>query len=91
MERRHILDRTYFKVREVVLSYSLPAAIVSKTPFNNVSASVLGRNLWLWTPAENGMVDPEVTQFGNDLQGEFGEFAAGPSARSIGFSLKLGI
>ena len=91
MERRHVLDRTYFKVREVVLSYSLPAAIVSKTPFNNVSASVLGRNLWLWTPAENGMVDPEVTQFGNDLQGEFGEFAAGPSARSIGFSLKLGI
>jgi TonB-linked SusC/RagA family outer membrane protein len=91
MERRHILDRTYFKVREVVLSYNLPSALVSKTPFNTVSASVLGRNLWIWTPVENGMVDPEVTQFGNDLQGEFGEFAAGPSARSIGFSLKLGI
>jgi hypothetical protein len=91
MERRHILDRTYFKVREVVLSYTVPASLVSKTPFNNISASVLGRNLWLWTPAENGMVDPEATQFGNDLAGEFGEFAAGPSARSIGFSLKLGI
>ena len=91
MERRHIMDRTYFKVREVVLSYNVPLSLVSKTPFANISASLVGRNLWLWTPVENGMVDPEATQFGNDLAGEFGEFAAGPSARSIGFSLKLGI
>jgi TonB-linked SusC/RagA family outer membrane protein len=91
MERRHILDRTYFKVREVVLSYNMPASLVSKTPFNTISASLVGRNLWLWTPVENGMVDPEATQFGNDLAGEFGEFAAGPSARSFGFSLKLGL
>ncbi len=91
MERRHVMDRTYFKVREVVLSYNLPSSVVGKTPFSHVTASVLARNLWLWTPAENGMVDPEATQFGNDLAGEFGEFAVGPSARSIGFSLKLGI
>jgi len=90
-ERKHIMDRTYFKVREVTLTYNMPTSLVSKTPFTNVSASILGRNLWLWTPVENGMVDPEATQFGNDLAGEFGEFAAGPSARSIGFSLKLGI
>jgi outer membrane receptor protein involved in Fe transport len=90
-ERRHILDRTYFKIREVVLTYNVPASIVSKTPFTNISASVLGRNLYLWTPEENGMVDPEATQFGNDLAGEFGEFAAGPSARSFGFSLRLGL
>lgn len=91
MERRHIMDRTYFKVREIVLSYNVPTAVVKKTPFSYISASVIGRNLWLWTPAENGLVDPEATQFGNDLAGEFGEFAAGPSARSFGFSLKLGI
>jgi TonB-linked SusC/RagA family outer membrane protein len=91
MERRHIMDRTYFKVREIVLSYNVPTAVVKKTPFSYISASVLGRNLWLWTPAENGLVDPEATQFGNDLAGEFGEFAAGPSARSYGFSLKLGL
>jgi TonB-linked SusC/RagA family outer membrane protein len=91
IERRHILDRTYFKLREVVLTYTVPASIVTKTPFSNISASLVGRNLWLWTPAENGMVDPEATQFGNDLAGEFGEFAAGPSARSFGFSLRLGL
>jgi hypothetical protein len=90
-ERRHVMDRTYFKVREVVLTYNVPKSLISKTPFANISASIVGRNLWLWTPAENGMVDPEATQFGNDLAGEFGEFAAGPSARSIGFSLRLGI
>ncbi len=91
IERRHVLDRTYFKLREVVLTYNMPKSLVSKTPFSNISASLLGRNLWLWTPAENGMVDPEATQFGNDLAGEFGEFAAGPSARSFGVSLKLGL
>lgn len=91
MERRHILDRTYFKVREVVFTYNMPPSLVSKTPFSTISASVVGRNLWLWTPAENGLVDPEATQFGNDLAGEFGEFAAGPSARSMGFSLRLGL
>ncbi|HYG01343.1 MAG TPA: SusC/RagA family TonB-linked outer membrane protein [Chryseosolibacter sp.] len=91
MERRHILDRTYLKVRELVLAYNLPSSLVSKTPFTNISASIVGRNLWIWTPTENNVVDPEATQFGNDLAGEFGEFAAGPSARSLGFTLKLGL
>lgn len=91
IERTHVLDRTYFKVREITLSYDVPASLVSKTPFTNISASLVGRNVWLWTPTENNVVDPEATQFGNDLAGEFGEFAAGPSGRSVGFSLKLGL
>lgn len=91
IERSHVLDRTYFKVREIILTYNVPASLASKTPFTNISASLVGRNLWLWTPSENNVVDPEATQFGNDLAGEFGEFAAGPSGRSIGFSLRLGL
>ena len=91
IERTHILDRTYFKVREITLTYNVPAVLASKTPFANISASLVGRNLWLWTPSENNVVDPEATQFGNDLAGEFGEFASGPSGRSIGFSLRLGL
>jgi TonB-linked SusC/RagA family outer membrane protein len=91
IERAHILDRTYFKVREITLTYNVPAVLASKTPFARISASLVGRNLWLWTPSENNVVDPEATQFGNDLAGEFGEFAAGPSGRSVGFSLRLGL
>ncbi len=83
-----MIDRSYVKLREVVLSYTVPKAILSRTPFKSLNVAFVGRNLLLWTPTDNNIIDPEVTTFGNDLAGDFGEFAAGPSVRSLGFSLK---
>lgn len=89
MYQHTILDRTNVKLRELALAYSLPKLWASKIGASALDMSVYGRNLLLWTPAENNFVDPEATNYGNDLNSEFGEFAAGPSSRTYGASLRV--
>lgn len=89
ISREHVLDKTFFKLREVTLAYSLPQSLVKKTPFTNLSLTLFGRNLLLWTPSDNNFIDPESTNYGNDLSGMFGEFAVGPTVRSFGVKLNL--
>jgi hypothetical protein len=84
-----LVDKTFFKLREVSLSYSLPKALLAKTFLNTVEISIVGNNLLLWTPNSNIFVDPEMTTFGNDLSGDFGDYGGTPSTRSVGFNLKL--
>ena len=43
----------------------------------------------MWTPEENNYVDPEASNYGNDLTSEFGEFASAPTTRTFGGSLKI--
>jgi len=86
--RANIIDKSFVKLREVVLSYKLPSEFLRGTFMNSLSVSVIGRNLFLWTPSNNQYIDPEASTFGNDLAGQFGEFSANPSTRSVGFSLK---
>ncbi|AWH86886.1 SusC/RagA family TonB-linked outer membrane protein [Flavobacterium album] len=86
--RANVISKSFVKLREVVLSYRFPSKLLEKTQIQSLSFSVIGRNLFLWTPKENQFIDPEVSTFGNDLAGQFGEFSANPSTRSIGFSLK---
>ena len=88
LSRANVIDRSFVKLREVVLSYNVPSKFLKGTGVNNFSFSVIGRNLFLWTPASNQYIDPETSTFGTDLEGQFGEFSANPSTRSLGFSLK---
>lgn len=89
MYEKAILDKTYVKVRELSLSYSLPKSIYSKINLSGCEITVYGRNLLLFTPDSNNYLDPEGTNYGNDLTSEFGEFATGPTTRNYGISLKL--
>jgi TonB-linked SusC/RagA family outer membrane protein len=88
IEREHLVDRSFVKLREVVIGYNVPNRWLGKAPVSNISLNLVGRNLLLWTPESNNIIDPEVTTFGNDLVGDFGEFAAGPTVRSFGVSLR---
>lgn len=88
LARANVIDKSFVKLREVVLSYKFPSEILQGTYIQGLSLSVIGRNLFLWTPRNNQFIDPEVSTFGNDLAGQFGEFSANPSTRSLGFSLK---
>ena len=55
----------------------------------NASFSLYGKNLGLWTPNTNAYVDPELSTFGTGIASEQGEFAANPSQRTYGASIKL--
>jgi TonB-linked SusC/RagA family outer membrane protein len=89
MYEKSVLDKTFLKVRELALSYSIPSKLLAKLPFKGLELSVVGRNLFMWTPSTNNFVDPEATNFGNDLLSDFGEFAAGPTSRFVGGNIKV--
>lgn len=89
LDRSFIVSKSFVKLREVVLSYSLPQSLLSRTPLTRVDLSLIGRNLLMWVPEENLFVDPESTTFGTDIDSEFGEYGASPTTRSYGFNLRI--
>lgn len=85
----NLIDRSYIKLRELNLTYNLPEKWFENTFISGLQVSLVGRNLFLWTPNGQGFIDPDVTNYGNDLTSQFGEFYAAPSTRVIGGSLKI--
>ncbi|MBB6499636.1 SusC/RagA family TonB-linked outer membrane protein [Pedobacter cryoconitis] len=84
-----ILSKSFLKLREATLSYSLPKSVANKILAQHVTVSVFGRNLITWLPASNKTIDPEVSNFGTDLASEFGEFRTAPPVRFFGATLKV--
>ena len=82
-----IRDADYVKLRQITLGYSLPRALLNNTPFQNVTFSIVARNLAiLYKDIEN--VDPESNYSANaGAQGL--EYFGYPSTRSYGFNLNL--
>ncbi|HAH26036.1 MAG TPA: SusC/RagA family TonB-linked outer membrane protein [Prolixibacteraceae bacterium] len=87
----NLIDRSFVKLRELSLSYSLPKKFIVNTPITGVDISLIGRNLLLWTPNSNTFTDPESTTFGDEagLGAGWGEYGATPTTRSYGFSVRL--
>ncbi|MBN2237720.1 MAG: SusC/RagA family TonB-linked outer membrane protein [Bacteroidales bacterium] len=85
---RYVFDASYIKFRELSVGYTLNKSLVAKTPFSNVTFSIVGRNLAiLFKNTEH--FDPEMSLGSGNAQGI--ESGAYPTTRSIGFNLKLGI
>ncbi|MGL5920668.1 MAG: SusC/RagA family TonB-linked outer membrane protein, partial [Bacteroidales bacterium] len=89
MFNQWVLPKDYFKLRELTISYNFPKRILAKTPFSAVQVSLIGRNLFMWTAKRNNFVDPESTNYGNDINSELGEFATAPTTRTFGGGLKV--
>ena len=89
LDAAFLVDKTYLKLRSVVLSWELPRKWFDNFFITGASISFFGNNLFLWTPKSNTFIDPESTSFGNDLQGNFGEYSANPSSRKFGFNVNV--
>lgn len=90
MNREEMLDKDFIKLRELVLTYNFPSKIFgAQKVVKGLALSLIGRNLFMWTPGNNKFVDPEISGFGNDISSEYGEFCSAPSVRSFGGSVKL--
>lgn len=81
-----IYDAGFVKFRELTLTYDLPSKYLENIFLHKVSASIVGRNLWvIHSEIEN--VDPESTYHAGNGQGL--EFLSLPQTRSYGFNLNL--
>lgn len=83
-------DATVIRLREVSLSYALPASLLSKTPFGSAGISISGENLWYNAPNfPKGLnFDPEVLSLGVG-NGRGFDFRTAPTAKRWGVSLNL--
>jgi hypothetical protein len=84
-----ILPKDFVKLRDVTLTYRLPANWVRGIRAQGISLSAIARNFLLWVPQKNTFIDPEITNLGNDFIGEFGEQATSPTTKAYGLSLRV--
>lgn len=77
---------SYVKLRELSLTYNMPASIYSKAKLKGLSLSLIGSNLfYIYKSIPN--VTPEST-LGTGGANAYLEYTAYPSSRQFGFSLK---
>jgi len=81
-----IYDATYVKLREAVLTYSMPASKLDKTFLSGVSFSLVGSNLWILAK-DLPHADPEASQGGGNVQGW--QSGVMPATRNIGLTVNL--
>ncbi len=82
-----VFENTWFKMREIALSYQLPSSVVKNTRvFQNLSVSLIGRNLFYIYSSLPDHLNPEaINGIGN---GQGLQWSGMPSIRSLGLSLK---
>lgn len=82
-----LVDATYFKVREISLSYDLPKALLSNTFLNGVSFSAYARNpIVIYAKSNRNYGDPETASVNTNAAG-IALTTQYPTTRVFGFKL----
>lgn len=77
----NIIDKTFFKLREVNITYTFPKKMLEKTVINSASVSLIGRDLIYFSKNKNIDLDQFVNEGGSPLQT--------PTVKSYGLNLNL--
>ena len=81
-----IYDASYVKLRELSITYNLPASLFQNTFIYDMSVAVVGSNLWI-IHKNLPYADPETSQGAGNIQGW--QSGVMPSTRNIGFTLNV--
>ncbi len=82
----HTYDASYVKLREVTFSYQLPEAMLKNLPINNMTFSLVGRNLWI-IDKNIPYSDPEAGLSAGNLQGY--QSSPYPTTKEYGFNVRF--
>jgi outer membrane receptor protein involved in Fe transport len=83
---KFVYDASYIKLREFVISYSIPKATLAKTALQGVTFSLVGSNLWIISK-DLTHADPEATQSSGNIQGW--QSGVMPTTKNIGLTVNL--
>jgi hypothetical protein len=86
VDEGNVYDASWFRLREVTLTYTLPSKLLKGTFIDGASISAYGRNLYLSTKYPG--VDPETNLTG-DTNGIGLDYFNNPNTKSYGFDVKL--
>ena len=81
-----IQDASWIRLRELTISYDLPASIVEKLNLSGINVGFTGRNLWLFT--EYTGIDPETNLTGA-TNGIGLDYFNMPNTKSFGGTLRV--
>ncbi|MDE5678551.1 SusC/RagA family TonB-linked outer membrane protein [Phocaeicola sp.] len=76
--RQNVYDKTFFKLRDLSLTYQLSETACSKVGLKGAALSFVGQNLLMWTK-EFRFADPDAAS----------DNLSSPSIRYVGFNVKL--
>jgi TonB-linked SusC/RagA family outer membrane protein len=85
-----VFDATVIRLREVSLSYKLPASALSKTPFGRVVVTLSGENLFYNAPnfPKGINFDPEINSLGVG-NGRGFDFRTAPTVKKYGLNVNI--
>jgi len=83
---QHVYDAGYIKLREISLAYTLPQQLFANNFIQNLSFSLIGRNVWI-IDKSLPYGDPESGLSSGNVQGY--QSGAYPTTKDYGFSVKL--
>ncbi|MBK7713558.1 MAG: SusC/RagA family TonB-linked outer membrane protein [Bacteroidales bacterium] len=85
ISRANLMSKTYTKLREVTISYDLPANLLEKTGIGKCTISLVGRNL-IYFYANKNFTDVDLDQY------NYGTGSTGlqsPTTRRFGFNINV--
>jgi TonB-linked SusC/RagA family outer membrane protein len=83
-------DGSTLRLREISLSYAVPASIVSKSPFKRAALTLSGSNLWFRALNMPKFVNFDTDVLSTGVGNTLGfDYITGPSARRFGGTLSL--
>lgn len=85
-EAMHVYDGSFVKLRNVTISYKFPKDIFNNTIIDNLTLSLIGRNLWIISK-NLPYADPEASLSAGNARGF--QNGAHPTFREIGASIKV--
>lgn len=80
-------DTSFVKLRDARIAYSFSKDIIAPLKLTELTLSVFGKNLWMWT--DFPLFDPEVAALNDATITPGAEVGQLPTARTIGFQLNL--
>lgn len=89
LSSRQIEDGSYLRVKNINLSYTLPASLVSKAKLYNVKVYVSAQN-WITFTKYTGF-DPEVNRFGQSTLSQGSDYGSYPGNKMILAGLNIGL
>jgi TonB-linked SusC/RagA family outer membrane protein len=86
MDESQVYETSFVKLRQVALSYHLPARLTTPVGIQRATLSLITRNILLWTTLPN--FDPEASQGQGNMQGGM-DYMSLPQTTSFGLGLNI--
>jgi TonB-linked SusC/RagA family outer membrane protein len=90
VDEASVYDGTVYRLSDLSLTYDVPKAFIDKSPFGQISLSLIGSNLWYFAPnvPKYTNFDPDITSLGSGTSQGI-EISAAPTSKRFGLKLNL--